>query len=318
MPAPLLLLPPSHPPQVPAALAALAAEQDAVVTAAQARAAGVAPHVVRSLVAQGEWTVPLRGAYLTDPLRAGRDLARSWARAASMAVPGAVIGLGSAAVLHGVDGVPRRGAVQVVVQRGAEKARRRFLEPHAFLLGAGDVVDLGGIPATGVVRTLADLVPRLERPDALAVLDSALRRGLVDRAGLLRAADGSRRRPGCRRAADLWALADPRAESPLESRARLRCIEDDLAPDDLQVEVRDERGHLVARADMVFRRRTRPGALPLLLEADGRGPHDLPEAVHRDRWRANALVALGYDVLRCTWADTTSPLRIPTMVRAAL
>jgi very-short-patch-repair endonuclease len=55
----------------------------------------------------------------------------------------------------------------------------------------------------------------------------------------------------------------------------------------------------------------------LVLEADGREVHSTPDALYRDRWRANALVALGHDVIRCTWADTLDPDRVPAMVRSA-
>ncbi|MEJ5912833.1 hypothetical protein [Pseudokineococcus sp. 1T1Z-3] len=56
----------------------------------------------------------------------------------------------------------------------------------------------------------------------------------------------------------------------------------------------------------------------LLLEADGRQFHDPLTALYRDRERANALVGLGHDVVRCTWADTCVPGRVAAIVRAAL
>lgn len=296
---------------------ALAARQDGVVTRRALVAAGVPPHVLRRLLRGGEWSPLLRGSYLVDPGRAGPALQRSWARAAVLTVPGAVVGKGTAAVLHGLDGVPRSGVVDVVVDRHV-KARQRRLRPHRFTLDPVDVVDLGGLPTTSVPRTLADLVPQLARPEALAVLDSALRTAAVDRGGLQVAAGLAARRPGCEGVRDLWALADGRSESPLESRVRLRCVEGGVPPDELQLEVRDEHGHLLARADLAFQERTRGRRLPLLLEADGRRFHDAPEALHRDRWRANALVALGYDVIRCTWADAMSRTAVPWMVRQAL
>ena len=298
-------------------LSGLAELQDGVITRRALISAGVPPHVLRRLLRSQEWSPLLRGSYLVDPGREGPALQRSWARAAVLTVPGSVIGAGSAAALHGVDGAPRRGVVDVVVDRHV-KAQQRRLHPHRFVLALGDVVDLAGLPATSVPRTLADLVPRLQRPDALAVLDSALRTAAVDRGGLLAAAALAGRRPGCEAVRDLWALADGRAESPLESRVRLRCIDGGVAPDDLQLVIRDEHGHLLARADMAFRRRTGGRRLPLLLEADGRSVHDAPEALYRDRWRANALVALGHDVIRCTWRDTLDPAVVPWVVRQAL
>ena len=297
-------------------LGALARCQDGVLTRSQVLAAGVSEHELRALLDLATWLPLLRGTYLTQPWRQGRELQRSWARAALLSVPGSVVARSSAAVLHGLRGVPARGAVEVVAERHVRP--RGHLVPHRSRLGAADVVDLDGLAVTSPVRTLADLVPALPRLDALAVLDSALATRLVDGHDLARAAQAAAGHRGCRGAADLWALADRRAESPLESRVRLRCVEAGLPPQHLQLEVRDEHGHLLARADLAFDGRPERGDRPLLLEADGRSVHDAPEALHRDRWRQNALVALGYQVLRCTWADTLSPGAVPAMVRAAL
>lgn len=235
---------------------------------------------------------------------------------------------GTAARLHGIEGVPWSGRVEAAAARQV-RAEPDRLRASRRQVACQHVVDLDGLPVTSVVLTLADLVPRLSRPDALAVLDSALRRDLVDADGLVAAAALVTRRRGAAAAerrgdgrstaplADLWAWADERAESPLESRARCRCLDDYLVPRALQEEVRDEHGHLLARADMTFERLD-PALPPLVLEADGRGPHESPDALYRDRWRANTLVALGHPVVRCTWRDTLSRLAVPTMVRAAL
>lgn len=185
------------------------------------------------------------------------------------------------------------------------KRPREHLDPHAAELDPQDVVILGGIAVTGVPRTLADLVPVLSRLDGLAVLDSALAEHALDPAGTARARELVAGRRGPLAVADLWDLADGRAESPLESRARLRCVDAGLSPDDLQVVVRDAHGRIIGRGDLGFRRRrprpeqrTRKGWL--LVEADGRDVHSTPEALHRDRWRANALMAEGHDLVRCT------------------
>ena len=298
-----------------ALLLLVAARQDQVLTRREVLAAGGTPSLIRARLSTGAWEPLLYGAYLVDPSVEGPVLQRSWARSAVLTVRGAVLGLGTAARLHGWEGVPATGVVDVLVDHEVRRARRR-LAPHRFTVAPEDVVDLAGLPSTSPVRTLADLVPRLERIDAIAVLDSALRSGLIDQNGLATAQRMAADRPDCRAVAGLWALADARAETPLESRARLRCLDAGLVPADLQHEIRDEHGHLLARADLVFDRG--PGLPPLLLEADGRGPHDAPEALHRDRWRTNTLVALGHPVVRCTWADTCSRLAVPTMVRRAL
>lgn len=311
-------------------LATSAGARDGVISRRDLLAHDVSVATIRTRVRSGLWAPLLRGTYLVEP---GHAPHRSWARSAVLVAPDAVLVGATAARLHGIEGVPRSGTVEMVSTRHVRTepgrlrvSRRRVPQDH--------VIDLDGLPVTSVVRTLADLVPRLDRPDALAVLDSALRHGLVDPDGLCAAAalgvrdsryaptDGrTDARAGCgaraRGASDLWGRADGRAESPLESRVRCRCLDDGLAPRALQEEIRDEHGHLLARTDMTFERRD-PSLPPLVLEADGRGPHESPDALYRDRWRANTLVALGHPVVRCTWRDTLSRLAVPTMVRAAL
>ena len=288
------------------------------MTTRDVAAAGLPRAALRTALRRSAWVPLLRGSYLVRPELEGPALERAWARSAVLTVRGAVAGVGTAARLHGLSGVPLPHRTQVVVPVGAEVHQRPDLEPHAFALTEGDVVRIRGLPATAGVRTLAHLVPALRRLDALAVLDSALRTGLVDAGGLRRAAELARGRRGSLAVQDLWALADARAESPLESRVRLRCAEGGCPPDDLQVLLRDEHGRVVARGDLGFRRRSRSGRGWLVLEADGQEVHSTPDALYRDRWRADALVALGHDVIRCTWADTLSPERVPSMVRAAL
>lgn len=298
-------------------LASLLRRQDGVVTTRQLLAAGLRDTDIRRLVRRGRLLRLRRGAYLAHP---EREVVREWrvhARAASLTVPDVVIAGATAARLWGLDGVTG-GPVEVVVPPTRSLRARRDLLPHARALVAEDVELLDGLAVTTPARTLADVVPTLDRPTALAVLDSALRRRLVGAAGLVEIGARVAGRPGSAHVADLWALADGRAESVLESRVRLRCLDGGLVPDDLQVEIRDDDGMVLARADMGFRTRSRPGRGWLLVEADGAAVHSGPEAVHVDRVRGNRLTARGCDMVRFTWRDTVDPLSIPRTVRAAI
>ena len=85
-------------------------------------------------------------------------------------------------------------------------------------------------------------------------------------------------------------------------------------PDDLQHEVRDSSGLLVAVGDLGWilgRRR------PLLGEADGT-VHGVPKAVFRDRRRGNLLVPAEYDTVRFVWEDSARPQYVLYVVRSAL
>jgi hypothetical protein len=185
---------------------------------------------------------------------------------------------------------------------------------HQFVLRPGDVTTVDGIAVTTPARTLADLVLRSGRLISVSVTDSALNRRVItpDELGLVRAHISGRR--GAASAKAWLDEADDRAESPLETRARLRAADGGLPPDELQYRVLDAAGCVVAIGDMAWLR----GPRGVIGEADGVDAHDNPVAVFRDRTRQNAIVAAGFAVIRFTWQDTLDPDTIPRAVRAAL
>lgn len=303
--------------ELPAHLMVLAAEQDGVLSWPQLAAAGVRPSTAQRQVGLGTWVKVRRGAYLVTPDRAGTHSRWVQARAVALTHPGAVLAGATAALVWGLHQVPA-GPAEVVVPAARALRSTSDRRPHVWALEPGDTTFVRGMAVTTVSRTLLDLVRSHDRLVGLAVLDAAVRRRVATRADLESIRLRATGLPGSAHVADLWELADARAESGLESRVRLRCHEGGTPPDDLQVEIRDVEGALVARADMVLRRRTRRRSGLLLVEADGATAHSTADAVYRDRARANRLTALGHDILRFTWEDTIDPLAIPRAVRAAL
>ncbi|HWB35617.1 MAG TPA: hypothetical protein VHA75_06290, partial [Rugosimonospora sp.] len=129
------------------------------------------------------------------------------------------------------------------------------------------------------------------------------------RATRLRALAATREgEPGWRRAARALRLADPRAESPPESRVRLWLVLGGLPPPVPQYEVLDG-GAFVARVDLAW------PALRLALEYDGHWHSDLGQLT-RDRRRVRALAALGWYVYPVTAADLRDPAGLVAGVRA--
>ena len=84
--------------------------------------------------------------------------------------------------------------------------------------------------------------------DAVIALDAALHRELVTRAELRAAVLSARHRAGASMAARFVGLSDGRAESPLETKGRLRFLAAGLPLPELQVDLHDERG-FVGRLD---------------------------------------------------------------------
>jgi very-short-patch-repair endonuclease len=153
---------------------------------------------------------------------------------------------------------------------------------------------------------------RLERYTAVSVMDSALNRGLIAEADLPRVSRLITGRRGAVNARPWLAEADPRAESPLETRVRLRCVDGKVAPDILQHKVYNRRGDLLGIGDLAWLQAR------VLAEADGAEVHSQPRAVFRDRRRQNELANAGWTIVRFTWQDTLKPGYIAHVVRNAL
>ncbi|MFI6782484.1 hypothetical protein [Micromonospora sp. NPDC050276] len=179
-------------------------------------------------------------------------------------------------------------------------------------VGSGDVVEVAGIPATSPLRTVLDVILRVDRYPAVSVLDSALNQCRIGPAHLATIPDLIRGRRGAVVARACLAEADGRAQSPLETRSRLRCVDGRVPPDTLQLEVRDDDGYLLGVGDVGWR------GPRVIAEADGRDAHGTPEAVYADRRRQNRLVNAGWTILRFTWQDTLHPDYIPHTVRQAI
>ncbi|WP_239095889.1 endonuclease domain-containing protein [Micromonospora lutea] len=183
---------------------------------------------------------------------------------------------------------------------------------HQLAIRPRELVAVAGIVTTRPVRTVADLVLRLTRFPAVCVVDSALNQGLVREDEFADIHRLIRGRCGAVAARGYLAEADCRAQSPLETRTRLRCVDGRVPPDVLQVEVRDHDGYLLGVGDLGWRR------YRIIAEADGQGPHSGPDAVFADRRRQNRLLNAGWAVLRFTWADTLHADYIPWTVRQAM
>ncbi|MEH1014898.1 type IV toxin-antitoxin system AbiEi family antitoxin domain-containing protein [Micromonospora sp. CPCC 206060] len=294
----------------------IAADQDGTVTLTQARAAGLTVHEVHRLCRSGRWRPLARAGYLVDADVYDEVPRRARIRAVVGSYgPGAVAVLDTAAELHHIAGLPTTGAIHLSVPGPAARPVRvahSEVVVHQLVINPGQLCRVGGIPVTDVLRTVADLILRQDRYRAVALLDSALNRGLLVPEDLALVPALIRGRRGAVAARGCLGEADGRAQSPLETRTRLRCVDGRVPPDELQLPVRDRDGYLLGVGDLGWR------APRVIAEADGRAAHDSPQAVFADRRRQNRLVNAGWTVLRFTWVDTLRPDYIPYTVRQAI
>jgi very-short-patch-repair endonuclease len=214
------------------------------------------------------------------------------------APPGAVVSHATAAALWGVE-IPLQERsdlrVDVTVPMASRSESRRDRRVHRTPLPDEDVTRRGAVPVTTPERTWRDLAGVIQPAALLAVTDQVLGRGVL-RAELERQL---RRRPtgrGSAQACAVLPVADPRAESPMESVLRWILHEAGLPAPALQYVVRDDAGAFLVRADLAWPDRK------VLVEFDG-DVHRERDVFVDDLRRQNRLVAAGWTVLRFTSAD---------------
>lgn len=280
-----------------------------VVSRGELLAAGWSANQIDQQRRSGGLRVLQRGLYV----RSGPDSALLELHAALRSTKGAGTAvLGSAAGLYGLQGVwPRETRPQIAVPPGQERRQRHGIVFHVWTLQPDETTQVDGLQATTPLRTVCDLARHLDRAAAIAVMDSALHLGLVEAAELQAQATLLRGLRGAARCRPWWDLADGKAESPLETRVRLRAIDAGHPPVELQRPVLKD-GRVIARVDLAWRRRN---GRWLFGEADGVTPHDTPQAVFRDRSRSNAIgAATAADIVRFTWRDTLKPSTIANVL----
>jgi very-short-patch-repair endonuclease len=229
--------------------------------------------------------------------------------AALILPPAAAITGRSAATIRGVELARADDPVEVIAPAetritrtsGVRLRRTPVLDDERRGWGRGSL-------ATPLRMTLDLLVGRT-LPDAVADLDALLRRGLVDLPAVeaMTATRSDRGIVTARRAVE---LADPRAESRPESRARVWLVLAGLNPQP-QYWIEDSRGRL-ACVDLAF------PAQRVAVEYDGSWRDGERWALNRDRERLNRVQAAGWEVVFVTAALLSDPDRLVRTVQAAL
>ena len=258
-------------------LRAAADSQWGLFTAADARRAGYGHDEVRSLRASGRWVRLRRGVYTTaerlTELEGRRHGADCLAVLLDLDRPRAAISHGSAARLLDLPVRADLGRTVRLTDPEQWRAGSGFRMTCAPL-GADEVVRHGPFRLTSPARTLVDCAREWPLEDAVVAMDAALLAGRTTRPEMSRVLAAQPSWRGAPRARRAVALADGRAESPLETRGRLRIAGAGLPVPELQVEIRAG-GRLVAVVDGWFE------AAAVAVEFDGR-------VKYRDPWRGRS------------------------------
>ena len=173
-----------------------------------------------------------------------------------------------------------------------------------------DVVMEDGVRVTTTLRTAYDLAARCDLDTGVVAADGLAHLGRFSSADLLSLAEDLGPRRGCRRIDEVAALMDPKAESPQETRVRLRLLRARLPAPETQLEVY-EGSRCVARVDFGWREQK------LALEYDGRD-HTKDDRRGIDVDRIDDLRRLGWTVIVVTMRQYRRPGWIETRVREEL
>lgn len=292
-----------------------------VMAASRWDAIGVPPHLVRSLTASGDLVRMRQGVYATRVAVqwAGTDAARCHVLRvlAARATIGqhAIASYHSAALLHRLDLLNSLPEDTVTLTLPPDKpwkrARPASVVFHAVDLPTEHLTRLYNLPVTTADRTVVDLARTLPFADAVVAADSALHQEKVTKPELGKVLDACARWPGVRQARRVVEFADERAESPLESVARVVFDESGLDSPELQATVFTPSDAF--RVDFLWR------AHKVIAEADGLSKYsdgsDAIKQLERDRRLRDA----GFRVVHFTWKELFgTPELVLGRIRAAI
>jgi very-short-patch-repair endonuclease len=162
----------------------------------------------------------------------------------------------SAAFLHGIDSLlPPGTTVPPVTLTRRPREPSRSLVRGALIrvarLPADHVTTALGVPVTTIARTVMDISRTTGYMEGVVAADSALRDHVAIKVEFAVILEDCAQWRGIVRAREVLHFADGRAESALESVARVRFAQFRLPPPGLQVNIRGARG-FIGRADFCW------------------------------------------------------------------
>lgn len=291
-------------------------------TARSWRKAGLSSAQLRALTASGELVRVRRGVYASarfvaaareDP--ALRHVLRVVAAVNAQATRDAVASHQSAAGIYGISLLTEPDPNVVWLTRPPGRYRGGQVEGvrfHAARLPPDQVGTVLGALVTSPARTVVDLARSLPFLEGVAAADSALHLGITTKPQLRHVLGGCAHWPGAARARQVVDFSDGLSESVLESAARVVFAQAGLPTPQLQVEIRDEGGQFVGRADFYWpEHRT-------IVEVDGMAKYSDPERAQAQIRRDIRLREAGYKVVHVTWADLFGrPAKVIDRIRRA-
>ena len=269
---------------------------------------GACPEQLKADLRAGRAVAPFRGVHVSS-VHATGFLARLAAAVATQATT-SVLTLMTAAVVHGLRWLPASWSepaalIHIAVDRDDDRRHRRGIRLHRRLLHPTDVTFVDGFLCFTVTRTLVELArdPRLPMLLVVQLMDGAIRDKRTSQAQLLECLG---RMPGERYVARARAAvlrSREGVDSPKETEMRLMLEDGGVRDLDVNIEITDHDGLLLARGDL--------GKKDLLIwgEYDGYDEHIKRPKFRGDRVGDRWLAGRGWYVMRFVDEDFRRPSR---------
>ncbi len=292
-----------------------------LLTRRQALAVGATAPEIDGYVARREWVAVRRGVYALPTFwdglddRRERPLYAARAASAAMLVPH-LISHGSAALELGLPLLRESTGLVHVTRFGVLGSRTRFgVKHHKAPFATEQIVFVDGRPVLDHARTVADIAREDGLTAGVVAADGAMRRGTT-RADLRRAVEPMVSWPYVTVVRQVAELADPGAESVLESAGRVLVEELGLGRPQTQFGLRA--GGRVAWCDLRIGRH--------IFEFDGQVKYrpeelggfarsDPAEVLWREKQRQDFVCGFKLGMSRVVWADVFGAARESTKRR---
>ena len=245
------------------------------------------------------------------------------ARAVLRVTPGPVVlSHVTALVAHGVAvwGVDLSRVDVTRLETGAGRVEPD-VRHHVGVCAEDEITEVDGLPVMRVERALVEAATVLDPESALVSADAALHARLCDPDAIRCSFARSIHWAGSRYVHAMLRLMDGRAESVGESRSRWLFVSQGLPEPELQFEVYDDHGVLIAVTDFVWHAHKAFGEFDgkvkyTKLAREGEGPGDV---VFREKQREDLVRRItGYRCGRLVWSDLGAPARTAAYFRTIL
>lgn len=295
------------------ALLALATGQDGMFTTAQAQRVGMDKDSLWAAVRGGVLLHPTRSLYAVAAVVDSTSPER-WhqhrARGLPLIYPDASFTSVTGVLAHGIASWGCSFDVPMILRPIKRSTGVRGVSVRP---ARGETVETDWGNAATVADCLVQVAMDFGIESGVVSADDALRREKCTIDDLTQAVARVARWPRAHRAISMASMVCVLRESPGESRCGVAFHVAGIEVEP-QVEIRDERGQVVARVDFLVK------GTKVIVEFDGKVKFASgdPSVLWAEKRREDRLRAMGYTVVRLTWADLESPGKAVAKVRRAL